>query len=185
MKLCIFWSKAASRARRTLDGLYKAPKDWHILQWATINKAMNKRELYKSNDFWISRKPYYWGTHAYSIRREGMQLILDQGFQQWHSKWSLEVSRAWYYCCQWVGLLFSTEYLHFYMSMDCANRGFWTYFGKKHIFTTNNALEFGNSTLAVPSRWIYNKYCPPSLDWTASENLSTLSLVNTPSNTFI
>jgi GR25 family glycosyltransferase involved in LPS biosynthesis len=54
-----------------------APDDWQILQWTTGNVAINKRELYKNNDYWISWKPTHYGAIAYTIRREGMKRILD------------------------------------------------------------------------------------------------------------
>eukprot|EP00979_Chaetoceros_neogracilis_P008121 scaffold1792_cov288-Chaetoceros_neogracile.AAC.4 len=54
-----------------------APDDWQILQWTTGNVAINKRELYRGNDYWISWKPTHYGAIAYTIRREGMKRILD------------------------------------------------------------------------------------------------------------
>jgi GR25 family glycosyltransferase involved in LPS biosynthesis len=55
----------------------EAPSDWQVLQWTTNNEAVNKRELHRRKDYWISWKPYYWGTMAYTIRRDGMKRILD------------------------------------------------------------------------------------------------------------
>ena len=55
----------------------EAPSDWQILQWTTSNEAVNKRELHRRKDYWISWKPYYWGAMAYTIRRDGMKRILD------------------------------------------------------------------------------------------------------------
>ena len=55
----------------------QAPDDWQILQWTTSNMAVNKRELHRRNDYWISWKPTHYAMVAYTIRREGMKRILD------------------------------------------------------------------------------------------------------------
>lgn len=131
----------------------QAPKDWHILQWATSNEAVNKRELYKSNDLWISWKPYYYGAFAYSIRREGMQLILDHAYEESSSNGT--ASDRWKFLEP--DILVADE-LVYYLAQNTYTSTFpWivleefaSTLGNSHNIATNNALEFGDSTLAVP-----------------------------------
>ena len=53
-----------------------APSDWTILQWATNNAFVNKKESHRSNDFWVSWCGYHWSTIAYTINRKGMKRVL-------------------------------------------------------------------------------------------------------------
>ena len=71
----------------------QAPTDWQILQWTTINEAPNRRQLYRSNDFWVAWKPYHWSTMAYTIRREGMKRILDSTLKRGSSSDKTAIDR--------------------------------------------------------------------------------------------
>ena len=63
-----------------------APLDWVILQWTTNNAAINSKKSYRSNDFWISWTGYHWSTIAYTIRREGIQRVLNHTSNMFHSR---------------------------------------------------------------------------------------------------
>ena len=49
-----------------------APKDWTVLQWATSNTA-TLQQSFSLPEPWISWLPDLWGTHAYTMRRTGME----------------------------------------------------------------------------------------------------------------
>jgi hypothetical protein len=51
-----------------------APKDWTVLQWATSNTA-TLQQSFSLPEPWISWLPDLWGTHAYTMRRDGMEAI--------------------------------------------------------------------------------------------------------------
>ena len=53
-----------------------APKDWAILQWSTNNAVVNRKEVHRSNDFWVSWSGHHWSTIAYTIKREAMKRVL-------------------------------------------------------------------------------------------------------------
>lgn len=60
----------------------QAPSDWQILQWITNNIYANKRALHTYNDFWMSWRCYFWGTAFYTIRRDGMERIIDASYKK-------------------------------------------------------------------------------------------------------
>ena len=64
----------------------QAPSDWQILQWMTSNTFVNKRAIHTHDDFWMSWRWYFWGAVLYSIRREGMERIIEASSYANHNK---------------------------------------------------------------------------------------------------
>ena len=60
----------------------QAPSDWQILQWMTSNTIVNKRAIHTHHDFWMSWRWYFWRANFYSIRREGMERIMDASYEK-------------------------------------------------------------------------------------------------------
>jgi hypothetical protein len=60
-----------------LDYANLAPRDWTVLQWATTNAATT-HQSFSLPEPWISWLPDLWGTHAYTMRRDGMEAIWNR-----------------------------------------------------------------------------------------------------------
>lgn len=58
--------------------LQHAPKNWNILQWETSNAAIYRKKVHEYNDFWLSWSGQHWSTTAYTIRRGGMERVLNR-----------------------------------------------------------------------------------------------------------
>lgn len=68
----------------------EAPSDWSILQLITSNPAVNKRDLHKYGDYWITWEPQHWSTVGYTINRKGMKELLDRLYNSQKGQWRLD-----------------------------------------------------------------------------------------------
>ena len=88
-----------------------APVDWAILQWTTNNAAVNTKKSYRSDDFWISWTGYHWSTIAYTIRRKGMQRVLNHTSNMFHSRRKDKEHHQW--CFDEENMLRADELIYF------------------------------------------------------------------------
>ena len=95
----------------TLGGCTLAPLDWLILQWTTNNAAVNTKRSYRSNDFWISWTGHHWSTIAYTIRREGIQRVLNHTSNMFHIRRKDEEPLRW--CFDEKNMLRADELVYF------------------------------------------------------------------------
>ena len=133
----------------------QAPKDWQILQWMNRNIRANKRALHTRHDFWVAWRWYFWGADFYTIRREGMERIIDASYKKIvkNNNGDSHVSHSTQYTDQWIfnePQVVTADSLIFYSAKTYTSTYPWISLRDCSRITSHNDLEnctYGKSSI--------------------------------------